>query len=145
MTLASTERNRSWTAPVYYVYKSEHFYFFSKQTSKHIANSQKTGHASASIHHNPVDWTDIRGLQMEGNITEATKSTHSLQAFKEYFNRFSFPDSNMPAALTDRLQWLKEQFQVRWYTFQPKTVVYLDNSVHFGFKLRLQPNLEPFE
>jgi len=145
MTLGSSAKNRSWTAPVFYVYCSGLFYFFSKQDSTHIQNSIQTGHASGSIHHNPEDWQDIRGIQMEGSIHPAKQNEHSARAFTRYLDRFPFIHKDMGLPSTSRLGWLREQFQVRWYCFRPQNMVYLDNSVHFAFKLKLGPDLEHSE
>jgi len=145
LTLGSSIDNRSWTAPVYYIYSSGLFYFLSKQDSTHIKNSIRTGHASGSIHHNPVGWQDIRGVQMEGAINSAKQNEQSARAFTRYLDRFSFIREEMGLPSTDRLGWLRQQFQVRWYCFHPQNMVYLDNRVHFGFKLKLGSNLEPCE
>lgn len=138
MTLGTSDIKKVWTSPVFYLYSGSAFYFFSKKTSRHIQFAKKTGIASASIHHNPEEWADIKGIQMEGSISEASHDKKSVEAFKTYMKRFSFIQEIIKNPFSGSLVNFQEQFKVRWYTFIPEKMIYVDNSVHFGFKLELK-------
>ncbi len=140
MTLGTSDSKSVWTAPVYYIYLDSRFYFFSKATSRHILNAKVSGMAAASIHNNPQGWADIEGVQMEGLITAAGGGEQSVRAFKAYLKRFSFVREIMHRSFSGSLASFTEQFKVRWYTFIPEKMVYLDNSVKFGFRLQFQCN-----
>lgn len=79
---------------------------------------------------------------MEGVVSGAGKGKQSVEAFRLYMKKFAFTKEMMTQPFSGSLDCFKEQFKVRWYKFIPKKIVYLDNSVRFGFKLLLQPNLE---
>ena len=138
MTLATSDSKSVWTAPVYYIYLESIFYFFSKATSRHILNARVSGTAAASIHNNPQGWADIKGVQMEGVVAEAEGGEKSAQAFRTYMQRFSFVKEILSASFSGSLKSFTEQFQVRWYMFVPEKMVYLDNSVKFGFRQQFQ-------
>ena len=138
MTLGTSDSKSVWTAPVYYIYLESIFYFFSKATSRHMLNAQVSGTAAASIHNNPQGWMDIKGVQMEGVVSEAGGGEKSVQAFRTYMKRFSFVKEIMSASFSGSLESFTEQLQVRWYMFVPKKMVYLDNSVKFGFRQQFQ-------
>lgn len=145
MTIGTSDNLQAWTAPVYYIYIDNYFYFFSKKSSRHIRESQKNANASASIHANPQEWQDIKGIQMEGAISETdSKGGQDLAAFKQYVTRFPFVKelANIPFPSWS-LDYFSDQLKVRWYKFVPEKIVYLDNSINFGFKIQLQADLSP--
>ncbi len=142
MTLGTSDHVSVWTAPVYYIYHDMEFYFFSNSSSRHIQESEKFIKISASIHHNPKEWNDIKGIQMEGIVSKAKKGKKSVEAFKLYIKRFAFAKKIANKPISGSLDCFKEQFKVKWYKFIPEKIIYLDNSIRFGFKLRLLPNLE---
>ncbi len=140
MTLGTTDSKHVWTAPVYYIYQGSRFYFFSKATSRHILNTEVSGTAAASIHNNPQGWADIQGVQMEGVVSRAGCGEKSVQAFRAYVKRFPFVHEIMGSSFSGSLVSFAEQFKVRWYIFVPEKMVYLDNSVGFGFRRQIPCN-----
>lgn len=140
MTLGTSDIKSVWTASVYYIYSESEFYFFSKATSRHIMNAEKTGMASGSIHHNPEGWADIKGIQMEGVISRGGYGEKSLQVFRAYMKRFPFVHEIMNRPFSGSLENFTEQFKVKWYRFVPEKMVYLDNAVRFGFRVKFQCN-----
>ena len=141
MTIGTSNHTGVWTAPVYYVYHDTEFYFFSKPSSKHIKDAQAFARAAASIHHDPKDWNHIKGIQMEGTVLAAGWNKQSVEAFRLYGKKFPFTKEFMSKPFSGSLDQFQKQFKVRWYRFIPKKVVYLDNSISFGFKLMLQSDL----
>ena len=140
MTLGTTDIKSVWTAPVYYIYLNSGFYFFSKATSRHILHTEVSGKAAASIHNNPQGWADIQGVQMEGVVSRAGCGKKSRQAFSAYVKRFPFVHEIMGGSFSGSLEGFTEQFKVRWYIFVPEKMVYLDNSVGFGFRRQIPCN-----
>lgn len=81
---------------------------------------------------------DIKGVQMEGVVSEAGRGNKSVQAFRAYVKRFPFVHEIMGSSFSGSPASFTEQFQVRWYMFVPEKMVYLDNSVKFGFRQQFQ-------
>ena len=50
MALATARNDAAWAAPVYYVFYSGGFYFFSAPDSRHILEAADSGHAAATIY-----------------------------------------------------------------------------------------------
>ncbi len=135
MTIASSDNDAPWSAPVYYIFDKGLFYFFSKPSSRHIEDSLKTGKAAASLHSDSFGWSDICGLQMSGSISATGINPKSGKAFNTFIKRFKFI-SEIKNAVSDikDIASLESAFRVKFYNFKPETVYYLDNSIRFGFK-----------
>ena len=101
--------------------------------------------AAASIHHNPKDWQDIKGIQMEGVVSNANRKIQSIEAFDKYIKRFASVTDMITKPFSESLNCFIEQFDVRLYKLSPEKIVYLDNTIKFGFKIQLQPNLEVYK
>ena len=137
MTLGTYDSSSVWTAPVYYIYFGSGFYFFSKKSSRHIENGMVSRTVAASIHHHPDGWADIKGIQMEGTLVPAGHGPRSIQAFKAYLKRFSEIKDLIRTPFSGSLDQFREQFKVGWYRFEPETMIYLDNSVKFGYSVEV--------
>ena len=66
MTLATASHHIAWAAPVYYVSKGSHFYFFSNPKSRHILETLASGQAAATIYEESSQWQALKGIQMSG-------------------------------------------------------------------------------
>lgn len=139
MTIASTNGKSAWSAPVYYLFDQGIFFFFSKNSSRHIREGLSVGSCSVSIHAPSKGWQDIKGIQMEGDIAEAGSGEKSKRAFRLYKERFSFIGLIRSALDTDslRIDVIEKMFNARWYAFTPHTILYTDNSTGFGHRLAI--------
>lgn len=107
-----------------------------------MRNIEDSPDAAASIHHNPKNWQDIKGIQMEGVVNDGGTGPQAIAAFGLYLKRFAF-SGNLPyQPFTNSLNSFKEQFNVNWYAFMPHRLVYVDNSIEFGYKLQLNADLD---
>lgn len=136
MTLATASNDGAWSAPVYYLYYQSSFYFFSKPDARHIKDSQSIYTSGASIHCDSSDWNGIRGIQMEGTVYPAGVSGKSAKAFLFYMKQFPFITQIKPGSIND-ISSLELLFNVRWYKFVPDIVYYLDNTIRFGYRERV--------
>ena len=137
MTLATAGEGGPWAAPVYYLFHGGGFYFFSNPRSRHISDVFQSGRAAASIHDNSEGWADIRGVQMEGRIDEPGGSVESIKACFLYVKRFSFIKELVGRDSGLEIEKLEKAFNARWYRFLPERALYMDNSIEFGFRERV--------
>jgi hypothetical protein len=134
MTLATASRHVAWAAPVYYVAEKNRFYFFSDPKSRHIREALSSGQAGASIYEESGQWQDIKGIQMSGKIVEISSGTEAITALNAYVQKFQLIRSffnDMAALDLDRIFF---RFQAKLYRFTPELMIYMDNTIHFGFK-----------
>jgi len=132
--LGTAHLNRSWVAPVYYVFHKASFYFFSKPDSRHIEDALANNEASASIHPNVSSWQEIKGLQMSGIVKNARPGIKTLEALKKYLQKYPFTKEFFKVEQELDLKAFSERFKVKLYYFNPTLVYYVDNSIRFGFR-----------
>ena len=137
MTVATAQGNTPWAAPVYYVYRSAHFYFFSDPCSRHIVESQVTGRSAASVHATANSWKDIRGLQMSGCIRQVSLGSEAARAVTAYLRKFPFTREFFSSGMPLTMEAFQQRFKVRMYAFIPELVYYLDNRIRFGFREKI--------
>ena len=135
MTIATSASDSPWAAPVYYIYHKNAFYFFSKETSRHITAALNTEKAAVSIFFDSSSWSDIRGLQMEGRIKASGIASESGHAFNAYIKKYNFiSDIKNAASSKDDIVSIEAAFNVKFYKFTPTFVYYTDNSIRYGFR-----------
>lgn len=134
MTLATAHGNLAWAAPVYYVYHSHCFYFFSSPSSRHVQECIETGHAAAAIHAHGTTWKEIRGIQMFGFIHTVPVGVNALGVIRAYLKKFSFAKEFFKPGDLFHLDDFAKRFHVKLYGFRPTILCYADNQIHFGFK-----------
>jgi hypothetical protein len=137
MTLATAGPQGPWAAPIYYTFLKSTFYFFSDPSSRHIGESLESRQASAAIFAQASSWQDIRGLQMSGVVQAVSVGPTAIKAVSSYLRKFPFTKEFFePGDLIDPNAFSK-RFRVRLYRFKPDLVYYLDNSIKFGFRERV--------
>lgn len=134
MTLATSGGEGVWAAPVYFVYFSGRFYFFSKPDSRHVEDALAAGTAAAAIHATVESWQDIRGLQMSGLIRQAGFGLNSLGAVRAYLSKFPFTGEFFNTGEEVTLESFVTRFKVKLYYFKPVRICYQDNRIRFGFR-----------
>ena len=135
MTIATSDNQSPWAAPLYYIFHGSAFYFFSKSSSKHITDALKTKKAAASIHFQSTGWADIRGIQMTGKISDTGINKKSGLAFNAYLKKFDFiGEIKTAVTLINDITSVESAFKVKFYKFTPELIYYLDNNIEFGFK-----------
>jgi uncharacterized protein YhbP (UPF0306 family) len=126
MTLATFGEHGPWSAPVYYLYRDQRFYFFSSPSSRHIQDGlDRPGAASIFRVHERVD--RLEGLQMNGTIQWQKTGIRSAAAAAAYARRFDITVSG-----PDFLTFFQTAFHARMYAFFPDQVYHMDNRKGFG-------------
>lgn len=126
MTLATAGEDGPWSAPVYFLYRDQRFYFFSSPSSRHIQDGlDRPGAASVFRVHERVD--RLEGLQMNGTIQRQKPGTRSAAAAAAYARRFDITVSG-----ADFLTFFQTAFHARMYAFLPDQVYHMDNRKGFG-------------
>jgi uncharacterized protein YhbP (UPF0306 family) len=139
MTLATACRDAAWAAPVYFVFCNGGFYFFSNPRSRHIRQTLGSGQAAAAIYEESAQWEGLKGIQMSGKIEAVSPGTGAVNAFRAYVDKFPLIRSFISDPASFNLEGIFSLFQARLYCFVPELLVYMDNTIHFGFKKEIQP------
>jgi hypothetical protein len=137
LTLATTGAAGPWSAPVYYVYFDDRFYFFSSPQSRHIQQALESGVAAASLFHQADSWQAIRGIQMSGRVQRIRSAALSLKAVAAYLKRFPFAAVFFPGNPNPDVEAFFLRFNARLYAFRPSVAYYIDNRVGFGTRRRI--------
>lgn len=138
MTLATASNDAAWAAPVYFVAWDDCFYFFSNPQSRHIIEALKSGQAAAAIYEESTQWEGLKGIQMSGKIDSVSPGLEAINALGAYVKKFPLMNSFFadPAALN--LEGLLSRFQARLYRFSTDLIYYMDNTISFGFREKIQ-------
>lgn len=128
MTLAVSEKDVPWSAPVYFVCHAQGFYFFSNERSRHIRCAEDHRQISASIFHDADRMDHIFGLQMSGRVERVSKKGVSLAIVKKYVSKFNFLEQVFGSGVMENRDFFLETFKSRLYCFCPDTVFLSDNS-----------------
>ncbi|MTV49302.1 hypothetical protein GJ688_09960 [Heliobacillus mobilis] len=141
MTLAIVDgEGFPWLAPVYYVHKDFHFYFFSDPASRHasvlsLTEEDQSVPASAAIYNDPDDYRHIRGLQMKGCLKRVTGRGDRARVMTAFGLRFSFF-----ARFLQEPRLLKSLQKNELYQFSAQELWITDNSrLGFGRRASFQP------
>ena len=134
MTLATARGEVAWAAPVYYVYLKSCFYFFSDPNSRHIQESLASDQASSAIYASATTWQEIRGIQMSGSIEVISPGLEAIEAVRAYLKKFTFTKDFFAYGQDLDLTAFANRFRVKLYRFRPSLIYYMDNSISFGFR-----------
>ena len=134
MTLATAAGESAWAAPVYYVYNSRAFYFFSDPESRHIQEGLSTRESSAAIHAPSHEWRDICGIQMSGRIERVPLGREAASAFSAYLKKYPFCKDFFKPGSVLNLESFTGQFKAKLYKLVPDRVYYQDNEIKFGHR-----------
>ena len=126
MTLATTGPGGVWAAAVFYVNVGFDLIFLSAGHTRHAQNSTAVPQVAATIQEDYKDWPDIRGIQLEGEVTLLTDVSRET-AVSHYLQKYPFlakADEKMQRALA----------QVNWYLLKPKRLYFIDNRLGLGHR-----------
>ena len=127
----ATADPKPWSAPVYYEYQKQRFYFFSAADSRHVTAALSSGRCSGSVFRDSDDWQEIEGLQMEGSLKRVHFGAEAARVFAAYVKRFPTVKSFFVEAVFDFAQFA-QRFNARFYVFVPERVFYVNNQIGFG-------------
>jgi len=115
-------------APLFYVSDDAlNLYWLSSPTSRHSLNLIAHPRVAATIYPAVWAWTDIRGLQIEGDAQPVSDLDERERILTLYRAKFPLPPAFDAQIAASTLYGLKPTW-MRW----------LDNSVRFGHKIELK-------
>ena len=137
MTLATALNSKAWAAPVYYVNKKACFYFFSNPAARHVKDALASGQAACTIYDDDTSWQNLLGLQMSGSIQIVANRMDASKAILAYVKKFPIVKTFFPNIKNAALNDFIRQFHANLYCFIPEFILFMDNSVHFGFRTEI--------
>ena len=128
MTLATQGSAGPWAAAVFYVNDGFTLNFLSSPRSRHGSDLAVDSRCAAAIHEDYSDWSDIKGIQLEGQVRMLSGS-RQIEAISRYAVKFPVvrPD-RAPALIQAAVQ------RVAWYELVPGRCFFVDNSRGFGHR-----------
>jgi uncharacterized protein YhbP (UPF0306 family) len=139
MVLATADP-QPWSAPVYFIYIKQRFYFFSSPDSRHIVAARQSRRCAATIFRDSANWRDIEGLQMDGSVETIPFGTEAVRAFRGYVKKFPTVKNFFADAAFDIDQFLA-RFRTRLYAFVPQHVYYLNNQAGLAKRQEIELDL----
>ena len=123
LTLATEKNHEVFAAALFYVPidNGKSLVFVSNPKSEHIKNLKYNPKCAATIQENNLDWRNIKGLQIKGEIEIAEE-----KYWKNYLNEFKYITNN--ETLTNAME------KVRLYKLKIHWARFIDNSKGFGNK-----------
>ncbi len=128
MILAVSDKDIPWSAPVYFVFHDNRFYFFSNENSRHIEYTKDQKIISASIFQDSDRMDQIFGFQMSGLLEKVSKKILYLTIVKKYVAKFSFLKQIFGSQIIENKRFFLEKFKSHLYCFHPDKIFLSDNS-----------------
>ena len=126
-----------WSAPVYFLYWNQRFYFFSSAQSRHVIAALAANRCAGSIFRDSDDWRQIEGLQMEGRLVRVPVGTEAFGAFDKYLRKFPTV-KELFAQVTLNLKQFSKRFHTQLYAFVPERASYVNNQAGLGDRQEIQ-------
>ena len=126
MTLATVGEQGVWAAAVFYVNDGFNLYFISASHTRHVQNIQLNPQVSATIQEDYRGWSEIKGIQLEGNVT-ALRGERQRHAEKRYIEKYPFL-KRAPLKIQTAFK------KISWYELVPTRLYFIDNSKGFGHR-----------
>ncbi|MGF7185169.1 uncharacterized protein YhbP (UPF0306 family) [Desulfitispora alkaliphila] len=134
MTLATiSEKNLPQAATVFYVNRNFEFFFFSSSRSRHAKNIDRSPWAAATISNGCNCWTDIKGVQMEGKVTQIHSSIEKGKVVNMFSSKFPF----IKGFIKEKGKMLSIIKESNIYLFKVDVLYYTDNKYGFGQRREL--------
>ena len=127
LTLATEKNHEVFAAALFYVPidNGKSLVFVSNPKSEHIKNLKYNQKCAATIQENNLDWRNIKGLQIKGEIEIAEE-----KYWENYLNEFEYIANN--ETLTNAMEKAKlYKLKIHWARF-------IDNSKGFGNKKEIE-------
>jgi len=119
---------------VFYVNDGTGLVFLSSPASRHARNLALDPRCAATIQEDCSDWTQIKGVQLEGQVTplQGDELAHGQRLYGQKFPLVG-SRGKLPVAIAVALE------RVRWYRLQPQRLYFIDNSRGFGHRDEIGP------
>ena len=126
MTLATIGPEGPWAAAVFYVNEGFTLYFLSSGHTRHSRHIAENSLAAAAIQEDYKDWPSIRGIQLEGVVSQL-QAAERRRARSLYEEKYPFI-KNAPPQIRLGLA------RVNWYQLLPSRLYFIDNSKGLGHR-----------
>lgn len=127
LTLATVDEAGPWATPLFYVSDdSLDLFFLSDPSTRHCQAIARNPQVSAAVHGGFTAWTEIRGLQLEGQAHVVDDERAGASALARYATKFPFA-----------LALISPDRSHRFYRIRPRWLRLIDNSRGLGFKEEL--------
>jgi hypothetical protein len=138
VTLATCGPDGPWAAAVFYVSVGSTLYFLSSPSSRHCRNLALDSRCAATVQEDYGDWTQIKGIQLEGQASEV-HGDEAVLARQRYADKFPLVGrlASAPAVIVAAFA------RVHWYRLQPRHMHFIDNSRGFGHRERVDLGPSP--
>jgi uncharacterized protein YhbP (UPF0306 family) len=103
-------------------------YWTSGTSSRHSRNLAGLARVAVTVHGETWRWTEIAGVQMEGEAAVVPAGPAWTEAWERYRAKFPFVDD-----------FQAEVSRANFYVLTPRWVRLIDNSRGFGHKVELRP------
>jgi uncharacterized protein YhbP (UPF0306 family) len=135
MTLGTCRDNVPWAATVFYAGDGLRLYFFSSPDSRHCQNLAANPHVAVTIQEDYRDWRKIKGIQLEGTVTEVNSLIEKGKAMAVYARKYP----EIIKLFTDPASGIFYQafLKVKFYCVVPQRIFYIDNEQGFGKRQEL--------
>ena len=144
MIIATGAAGTPWATPVYYVFNSPGFYFFSSPKARHAQDAVQSKYAAATIFFDNGRWEQIQGVQMSGKIETITKTIQQVKIGALFILKFPFAEPFLQTNAQTDTDTNKDSEppklgdRVRLCGFFPEEIYYLNNKVGFGRRERIE-------
>ncbi|MFH0823523.1 MAG: pyridoxamine 5'-phosphate oxidase family protein [Pseudomonadota bacterium] len=138
VTLACAADNAPWAAAVYYARDEFDLVFFSSPTSRHSTVFAQNPRASAAVHGNYKDWTEIKGLQMEGRIEQIGSVMDKAKALAVFLKKYPFVKRFLSDPAGFSADVAKKTAGVALYFFRPSSIYFVNNEFGFGSRWKME-------
>jgi hypothetical protein len=128
MTLATAG---PWAAAVFYVNDDFTLYFLSSPQTRHAQALAANPRVAITIHEDYADWRSIKGIQLDG-VAAQVPAEECTRVRGLYGAKFPLigEASKTPAIA-------KALAKIEWYKVTARSVYFVDNSVAFGHRDRI--------
>ncbi|HUN69822.1 MAG TPA: pyridoxamine 5'-phosphate oxidase family protein [Burkholderiales bacterium] len=137
-TLATADADGPWAAAVFYASDADlSLYFVTDPGTRHGSNLRNDARVACAIHADVANWSDVRGLQLEGTARIVAESERAaglgvyLRKFPEVRRLSEAPRNDAEREIGERLG------RVPLWRLAPARIRIIDNRERFGWKQEL--------
>ena len=132
MTLATQGPDGPWAAAVFYVNEGPDVYFLSAPSTRHARNLAADGRVAATVQEDYSDWRQIKGIQLEGEVTRLNIAD-SVRAAGLFMRKFPFTAERRAEEVISMAM-----SKIAWYRLRTSVLYFVDNSRGFGWRESLE-------
>lgn len=132
LCLSTCVDSTSWVAPVFYAVCNSRLVFLSAPHTAHCKNIVSNPHISASIQQDYKEWTEIKGIQLEGAVSRV-KSADTPSVIQAYSKKFPLTGEDAPPEIARALD------KIHWFEIKVQRLLFIDNSKGLGHRVEVEP------